>query len=127
MLIVLSATLGLLIVVFPLVGGSAIADTIGFNNYVSSTNNDLTNNFAQTGTVITQTPYVQSPTGGITGGSVLGYSGSEYRATAVYNKRSLISQTQGQVWLCQWTYIITGGSAPSHLGPMRYDHSASEY
>ena len=86
---------GSLIVAFTLVGGSAIADTIGFNNYVSSTNNDLTNNFSQTGTVITQTPYVQSPGGGITGGSVLGYSGSEYRATAVYNKRSFDISTPG--------------------------------
>jgi hypothetical protein len=51
-------------------------------------NNDLTNNFNQTGTVSNPTPYVQSPTGGMVGGSVTGYSGSEYRATAVYNQTS---------------------------------------
>jgi hypothetical protein len=75
--------------------GSAIAETIGFNNYVSSTNNDLTNNFNQTGTTLTQTPYIQSPTGGITGGAVIGYSGSEYQATAIYNQSSFNISTPG--------------------------------
>jgi PEP-CTERM motif-containing protein len=45
---------------------------------------DLANNFVQTGTISNPQPYVQSQTGGITGGAVTGYSGSEYRATAVY-------------------------------------------
>jgi PEP-CTERM motif len=47
--------------------------------------NDLANNFSQTGTFSTSQPYVQSPTGGISGGAVTGYPGSEYRATAIYN------------------------------------------
>jgi len=76
-------------------GGSAIAEIIGFNDFVSPTNNDLTNNFTQTGTLTTQTPYIQSPTGGISGGSVTGYSGSEYQATAVYNHNSFNLSTPG--------------------------------
>ena len=76
-------------------GGPAIAASVGFDNYVSPTNNDLVNNFNQTGTISTQTPYVQSPTGGISGGSVTGYSGSEYRATAVYNQSSFTLSTPG--------------------------------
>lgn len=51
-------------------------------------NNDLTNNFNQTGTTSNPTPYVQSPTGGVVDGSVIGYSGSEYQATAVYIQTS---------------------------------------
>jgi hypothetical protein len=45
---------------------------------------DLATNFSQTGTITVPQPYVQTQTGGITGGAVAGYSGSEYRATAVY-------------------------------------------
>jgi hypothetical protein len=74
---------------------AAIAASVGFDNYVSPTNNDLVNNFNQTGTISTQTPYVQSPTGGISGGSVTGYSGSEYQATAVYNQSSFNLSTPG--------------------------------
>ena len=62
---------------------SANATVVTFDNYVSPTDNDLTNDFNQTGT-LAPLPYVQSPTGGIVGGSVVGYTGSEYRATAVY-------------------------------------------
>jgi hypothetical protein len=63
------------------------AGVVTFDNYTSPTNNDLANNFNQTGT-IAPNPYVQSPTDGITGGAVIGYSGSEYRATAVYAPQS---------------------------------------
>ena len=70
-----------------LMAGGAVnianATDITFDNYGSATNNDLANDFNQTGT-IAPSPYVQSPTGGITGGAVVGYTGSEYMATAVY-------------------------------------------
>src|SRR5438132_2656262 len=78
---------------------AAIAASVGFDNYVSPTNNDLVNNFNQTGTISTQTPYVPSPTGGISGGSVTGYSGSEYQATAVYNQSSFNLSTGASVAL----------------------------
>jgi hypothetical protein len=84
----LSAALA--VVVILALGGQpdvAIADTVSFDNYVSPTNNDLINNFSQTGT-FTPSPYVQSLTGGITGGSVTGYYGNEYQATAVYSATS---------------------------------------
>src|SRR5262245_48389485 len=42
-----------------------------------------------------QTAYFQSPTGGISGGSVTGYSGGEYLATAVYNQSSFNLSTPG--------------------------------
>jgi PEP-CTERM motif len=58
-------------------------------------NNDLTNNFNQTGTFTNPTPYVQSPMGGVVGGSVIGYPGSEYQATAVYNQASFNISTPG--------------------------------
>jgi nicotinamide mononucleotide (NMN) deamidase PncC len=45
----------------------------------------LTREFNQTGATL---PYVESPSGGISGGSVVAYSGSDYRATAVYNQAS---------------------------------------
>ena len=80
----------LAVVVILALGGqpdAAIADTVSFDNYVSPTNNDLTNNFSQTGT-FTPSPYVQSLTGGITGGSVTGYYGNEYQATAAYSATS---------------------------------------
>jgi hypothetical protein len=48
--------------------------------------NDLANNFDQSGTISSSPPYVQSLTGGIVGGSVTGYSGSQYQATAVYKQ-----------------------------------------
>ena len=57
--------------------------------------NDLTNNFNQAGTLSNPTPYVQSPTGGVVGGSVTGYSGSEYQATAIYNKSNYNISTPG--------------------------------
>jgi hypothetical protein len=61
---------------------SANSATIDFN---SPTNNDLANNFTQGSQFSSSTSfYQQSPTGGITGGSVTGYSGPEYDATAVY-------------------------------------------
>ena len=72
------------------VGGSNqafVSSVVTFDNYTSPTDNDLANYFNQTGTV-TPSPYSQSPTGGITGGSVVGYSGTEYRATAVYTPSS---------------------------------------
>jgi hypothetical protein len=71
-------------------GSIASSVIVAFDN-----NNDLTNNFNQTGTVSNPTPYVQSPTGGIVGGSVAGYSGDEYRATAVYNQASFNISTPG--------------------------------
>ena len=74
---------------------AAIADTVSFDNYVSPTNNDLTNNFNQTGTISTQTPYIQSPTGGITGGAVTGYFGNEYQATAVHSQTGFNLSTDG--------------------------------
>jgi hypothetical protein len=70
--------------------GPADAIVVNFDG-----SNDLTNNFNQTGTLSNPTPYVQSPTGGIVGGSVTGYSGSEYRATAVYNQTSYNISTPG--------------------------------
>jgi hypothetical protein len=59
--------------------GAALATTVGFDTYISPTYNDLANNFNETGTFSTQTPYVQSPSRGISGRSVLGYSGAEYQ------------------------------------------------
>ena len=66
---------------------SVLAQTIGFDNYVSPTSNDLANKFNQTGIIITP-PYTQATAGGVFGGSVLSYSGSEYRATAVFNQNT---------------------------------------
>lgn len=59
-------------------GSFAVTVDFGGNNALSNLN--------QTGTV-TPDPYVASPSGGINNsGSVIGYSGNEYRATAVYSK-----------------------------------------
>jgi hypothetical protein len=91
----LSAALAVALMSALSLDSSTIAGSVGFDNYVSPTNNDLVNNFNQTGTFSTQSPYVQSPTGGISGGSVSGYSGSEYRATAVYNQSSFDLSTAG--------------------------------
>jgi hypothetical protein len=56
------------------------AASIDFNS-----DNELTNNFVQNSDFGGPTPfYQQSPSGGITGGSVTGYSGQNYLATAVY-------------------------------------------
>lgn len=57
--------------------------SITFDDFVSSSNNQLMREFNQTGATI---PYVQSPTDGIVGGSVTAYSGNDYQATAVYNR-----------------------------------------
>jgi len=70
------------------------ASVITFDNYVSATDNELVNFFNQTG-AFASTPYTQSPTGGIVGGSVVGYSGSEYRATAVYTPSSFNFSSPG--------------------------------
>ena len=49
----------------------------------------MTTDFNQTDGEIGLGPYyTQSSTGGITGGSVVGYSGSDYNATGVYDQRS---------------------------------------
>ena len=54
-----------------------------------NTGNQLTNDFNQTDGGYGSGPYyVQSSTGGVTGGSVAGYSGSDYFATAVFNQQS---------------------------------------
>ena len=74
---------------------ASAASVITFDNYVSPTDNELVNLFNQTGTFATPAPYVQSPTGGIVGGSVVGYSGSEYRATAVYTPSSFNFSSPG--------------------------------
>jgi hypothetical protein len=73
---------------------------IKFDNYLSSTDNDLSNYFNQTGGNLfnptdTTTPYVQTPTGGVTGGAVVAYSGSEYSATAVYTPSGFHLSTPG--------------------------------
>src|SRR4051812_2944150 len=67
----------------PPIMATAAAVPIGFNDFVSSTENQLVRDFNQTGAV---TPYIQSPTGGIPGGSVIGFSGDQYQATAIYNQ-----------------------------------------
>jgi hypothetical protein len=79
-----------------IVGASspAISETITFDNYLSPTSNDLANNFAQTGS-FTQPSYNQASGSGITGGSVVGYSGNDYRATAVYTPSSFSLSRQG--------------------------------
>jgi hypothetical protein len=74
----------------------AVATTITFDNYVSPTNNELANQFSQTGTSTSSPlPYVQTPTGGITGGAVTSYAGSEYRATSVYTPNEFDLSKQG--------------------------------
>lgn len=70
----------------------SVASTVTFDNYVSPTNNDLTNNFNQTGA---QTPYSQSQTGGVEGGAVVGYYGSQYQATGVYTPNSFAFSSPG--------------------------------
>ena len=120
----LSAALA--VVVILALGGrpdAAIADTVSFDNYVSPTNNDLINNFSQTGT-FTPSPYVQSLTGGITGGSVTGYYGNEYQATAVYSATSFnLSQ---QVSRLRLTCFITLNCNRWRRERMRLGHFDSD-
>ena len=94
----LSATGGAALVSAAVIFGAfspAAAFVVNFNNYVSPTINDLTNEFNQTETGFPPTPYIQSPTGGISGGSVTSVSGLNYQATAVYNQNSFNLSTPG--------------------------------
>ena len=84
---------GVLAVVLVTAAQQSNAGTIAFDNFVTPTDNELANDFNQTGAA--PTPYVQSSTGGITGGSVTGYSGTEYRATAVYTPSSFNFSSAG--------------------------------
>src|ERR1700722_14180718 len=69
-----------LIAILCLCSQVAEAASIDFNS-----DNELTNDFVQNSGFGGPTPfYQQSPSGGITGGSVTGYSGQNYLATAVY-------------------------------------------
>jgi hypothetical protein len=65
---------------------TAKADVIGFDDYASAQDNQLTQDFVQ-GPAEYSSPlplYVESPSGGVSGGAMLGYSGQDYFATAVY-------------------------------------------
>jgi hypothetical protein len=98
----------------PAPGNSA---TIDFNNFISPTNNDLVNNFVQGPPFggSSTPPYQQSPTGGITGGSVTGYSGQNYFATAVYQQIPQSFSSIGTTISLSMDFYYNGAFVP--LGP----------
>jgi hypothetical protein len=89
----------------------ANATVIDFNNYLSPTNNDLTNNFSQTGAT-TSSPYTQVPTGGVTGGAVTGSTDGDYRATAVYNQSTYDLSTPGATVSLSMDVFYNGNLQP---------------
>jgi hypothetical protein len=86
---------------------AAIAVEINFDG-----STDLASNFSQTGTFSTSQPYVQSPIGGISGGAVIGYSGSEYRATALYNGASFDISNPGASVQMSASFFYNGQLTP---------------
>lgn len=77
---------------------------------------DLNSNFSQTGTQSNSTPYIQSPAGGISGGSVVSYSGNEYRATAVYTSNSFNLATSGAAVNQSMSLFYNGNFQPLAIG-----------
>lgn len=67
------------------VSANAAVLQVSFDDYASPTDNQLGRDFLQTDAGgVSASLYTQSATGGVSGGSVIGYAGDNYFATAVY-------------------------------------------
>lgn len=85
---------------------------MAFINFDS--NNQLIADFNQTSVIgIGSAPYyVQSSTGGISGGAVTGYSGSDYFATAIYNQQAFNFSIPGSTIYQSIDIFYNGNTQP---------------
>ena len=89
---------------------------VGFNDYISPTDNQLARDFVQT-SFLGANPnlYLQVPIGGTTGGSVTGYTGDNYGATAIYQPAALDFSSSTASTSLSLDFYFNGKFTP--LGP----------